>query len=273
VQVYFILANLIAVPLASIWVMPWGLAALALMPFGWEWLAFIPLVWGIDATIWIARATAALPAATFGVPSMPLWGLVVYVLGLVWLCVWRGRWRLLGVPAILLGLLSPPLHRPADILVSADARLIALRVDGETLFRQEGSVAGFIRDNFARYWASAAPIRLPVADTPAIACDDGLCRLHPRRGGGDVLLLMQGERIDPEACDHAALVIAAVPLRGPCPDIPFVDRFTVWRGGAQAIWLDPAGPRLLSDRQDRGDRPWVEIPLRRRPELPSAETE
>ena len=57
------------------------------------------------------------------------------------------------------------------------------------------------------------------------------------------------------------------------PDIPFIDRFTVWRDGAFAVWLDQAGPRLLSDRQDRGNRPWVEIPLRRRPELPPATTE
>lgn len=273
VQIYFILANLLAVPLCGIWVMPWGLAALALMPFAQEWLAFIPLSWGIDATVWIANTTAALPAATLDVPHMPLWGLLAYALGLIWLCIWRGRWRLAGILPILLGLLSPGLFHPADILVTADARLIAARIDGHVLFRQEGNVAPFLRDTFTRYWAGSDPIRLPVEDTGKINCDDTICRLRPNPDAREILILLRGERIAPEACANAALVIAAVPLRGPCPDIPFIDRFTVWRDGAFAVWLDQAGPRLLSDRQDRGNRPWVEIPLRRRPELPPATTE
>lgn len=273
VQIYFILANLLAVPLCGIWVMPWGLAALALMPFGHEWLAFIPLAWGIDATIWIANTTAALPAATFDVPHMPLWGLLAYALGLIWLCVWRSVWRCAGLLAILLGLASPMLARPADILVSNDARLIAARVAGDVLFRQEGSVAAFVRDAFARYWAAPDPIRLPVQSTENIACSETICRLRAQPNARDVLILLNGDSIAPEDCANAALVIAAVPLRGPCPDIPFIDRFTVWRGGAVAIWLNPASPRLVSDRQDRGERPWVEIPLRRRPDLPPAASE
>ena len=273
VQVYFIVANLLAVPLCGIWVMPWGLAALALMPFGQEWLAFIPLSWGIEATLWIAYTAAALPAATFGVPHMPLWGLLAYALGLIWLCVWRAKWRRAGILGILVGLASPMLVRPADILVSNDARLIAARVAGDVVFRQEGSVAGFVRDGFSRYWAVAAPIRLPVENTANITCDETICRLRMHPDGKEILILMNGEKIPSEACVNTVLVIAAVPLRGPCPEIPFIDRFTVWRSGAHAIWLNPAGPILLSDRQDRGDRLWVEIPLRRRPELPPAATE
>ena len=40
VQVYFVVANMIAVPLAALWVMPAGLVALLLLPFGLDWLAF-----------------------------------------------------------------------------------------------------------------------------------------------------------------------------------------------------------------------------------------
>jgi competence protein ComEC len=39
-----------------------------------------------------------------------------------------------------------------------------------------------------------------------------------------------------------------------------VDRFTVWRYGAVAIWLDPGGAFVLSDRTERGSRPWVPPP-------------
>jgi competence protein ComEC len=37
-----------------------------------------------------------------------------------------------------------------------------------------------------------------------------------------------------------------------------VDRFTVWRYGATAVWLEADHATLVSDRDWRGDRPWVE---------------
>jgi competence protein ComEC len=61
-------------------------------------------------------------------------------------------------------------------------------------------------------------------------------------------------------------VVSAEPLRLSCP-VPVVDRFSVWRQGATAAWLEPAGVRLLTDREVRGTRPWV-VPLPTRGRLP-----
>ncbi len=59
-QAYFILANLVAVPLTASWVMPAGLLALLLMPLGLERLALAPMGWALDAVLWVARTVAAL---------------------------------------------------------------------------------------------------------------------------------------------------------------------------------------------------------------------
>ena len=104
IQMYFIVANMVAVPLTAFWVMPAGLIGLALMPLGLDWLAWVPMGWGAAVVLWIARTTAALPAATFAVPQMPAWGLAVTALGVAWLGLWRSRLRLLGVPVVALGL-------------------------------------------------------------------------------------------------------------------------------------------------------------------------
>ncbi len=71
VQLYFIVANLLAVPLTAFWVMPAGLAALTLMTFGMEQLALAPMGWGIEGILWIGRTVASWPAATLAVPAMP----------------------------------------------------------------------------------------------------------------------------------------------------------------------------------------------------------
>ena len=50
-QVYFVVANMVAVPLTALWVMPAGLIALLLMPFGLDWLAYVPMGWGAEAIL------------------------------------------------------------------------------------------------------------------------------------------------------------------------------------------------------------------------------
>ncbi|MFN7000220.1 MAG: ComEC/Rec2 family competence protein, partial [Elioraea tepidiphila] len=64
VQVYGIAANALAVPLTSVWVMPWGMAALALMPLGLEGLALRAMALGISAILAVAREVASWPGAS-----------------------------------------------------------------------------------------------------------------------------------------------------------------------------------------------------------------
>ena len=271
VQVYFVLSNMVAVPLTAMWVMPAGLIALALMPFGLEALALVPMGWGVEAILWIAHAATDLPASTFAVPHMPAWGLGVLSLGIAWLGIWRTRWRLAGVAAIGLGLASPAFDRPPDLLVAADARLIGLRTPEGAFLVQTGGGSRFVQDAWQQYWASGEMQPMPDELGEEITCEPGACLLRPRADGVGALLV-QGTRNSP-FCADAAVVVSAAPARDAClsPAPLLVDRFTVWREGAAAIWLEPGGARILTDRAERGDRPWVpQAQARRGTELPAA---
>ena len=280
VQVYFVVANMIAVPLAALWVMPAGLVALLLLPFGLDWLAFAPMGWGAQAILWVARTTAGWPAATLDVPHMPPWGLAVTGLGIAWLGLWRSRFRLIGAPVIAMGLISPLLVRPPDLLVSADARLIGVRA-GDTLYLQSASgAARFTRDAWAQYLATGPPQSIAKAGEQAdgaIACQPDQCLLRPVAGARSALLVRGATH--PDGCREAAVIVSAEPARGLCPRPwpALVDRFTVWRNGATAIWLGAHRARVLTDRAYRGDRPWVPpVPTPREhvaPALPPAPAE
>ncbi len=343
VQVYFILANMVAVPLTALWVMPAGLIALALMPLHLEALALAPMGWGAWLVVWVARIVAGLPAATFDVPHIPLWGLCVFSLGLAGLGLCRTRTRLLAIPVMLAALASPLLDRPPDVLISADARLIALRIGprlvgpkvagpemagprvpgqemsgpgvpgeemsspglpGQKVSGQQVSSQGifglgmfgqgifgqrmllqqaqggskFTRDAWSQYWAAKPVVLLPKADGEAddgaVRCADGACLLRPYPDRKAVLLVRGA--LHPAGCDQASVIVSAEPARGLCrkPWPKLADRFTVWRDGSVAIWLDPTDARILTDRQARGDRPWVPPPPKPRaapaPSLPPA---
>ncbi len=251
VQAYFILANLVAVPLTAAVIMPAGLAALAIMPLGLERLALAPMGWGLDAVLLIARTVAALPAATLDVPHMPGWGLAVVALGLAWLGLWRSRLRLLGVAGIAAGLLSGLVSPPADLLVSPDARLIALR--SPAYLQTRPGFSPFVLDSWKQYWAETLLAPFPENGAPgAVRCDLEGCRIEQ---GGAVVLLARS--LKPMDCAGAALVVSAEPARAVCPALPRIDRFTVWRDGAQAVWLRDGVATVISDRAWRGERPWA----------------
>ena len=138
---YGIAANMVAVPLTALWIMPWAIAAFALMPFGAEALALVPMGWGIEAMLAVAGRVAAWPGAVGLIPAMPTLGLVSIALGGAWLCLWRRPWRLLGLGVVLAGVLTVPLNPPPDVLASGDGKLVAVRgAEGELLVSRKEAV-------------------------------------------------------------------------------------------------------------------------------------
>lgn len=256
IQLYGIAANAIAVPLTSVWVMPWGMLALALMPLGLERLALAPMALGIDVILLVAGTVAAWPGAAMGLPAMPGWGLVACGLGLCWLCLWRTRLRLVGVPLLVAGLISPGLVRPPDILVSPDARLIAIRADDALHVQSLQGASRFVRGIWTERSGGMRLAPLPEVGQPAeaIDCERGACVIsQPGRASA---VLLRGDPPWPW-CGRVAVVVSAEPVRGRCAGSAVVDRFSVWRDGAHAVWLDRDGATVLSDRAWRGARPWV----------------
>jgi competence protein ComEC len=260
IQLYFVVSNMVAVPVTAFWTMPAGLIALLLMPFGLERVALTPMGWGAALIIEIARVTAALPQATVAVPHAPAWGLAVLSLGIAWLGLWRSRLRLAGLALIGAGLASPAFVALPDMLVSDDAKLIALRTPAGVFVQSVQGASRFTREAWGEYWARPDMLALPANGAAAdglVDCTDRDCLLRPRPEAPAALLIRPGTA-GPARCDAAALVVAAEPVRRVCRwDALLVDRFTVWREGAQAIWLGPGGVRIVTDREVRGDRPWV----------------
>ena len=167
---------------------------------------------------------------------------------------WRGSWCWRS------GLASPLLARPADLLVSADARLIAVRTADGVFVEQGTGASRYTRDDWTDYWGAGEMRPMPQSGTAAdgaVACDAAGCLLRPRPGAAAALLVRGAVSV--AACRAAAVEVAAEPARGLCPKPwpALVDRFTVWRYGAVAIWLRPEGAVVVSDRAFRGARPWV----------------
>ena len=258
-QVWGIAANMLAVPVTGFWIMPWAVVAMLLMPFGWEGLGLRPMGWGVDVVIEIARQVAAWPAAVVLLPPLPTVGLALVTLGGAWLCLWRRRWRLLGLLAIAAGAGSLLPVRAPDVLVAADGRLLAVRGGAGDLAFSARNTGRSTRDAWLRRSALPAagsfwPER-GLAAGGRLRCDALGCVY---RAQGRIVAFPRTVEALLDDCRLADVVISVTPIRGRCASPALrIDRRDLARDGAHALWLDEAGVAVETTRGRRGERPWV----------------
>lgn len=99
-----VMANMVALPLAALWIMPLALISFVMMPFGLEAGPLFLMGWGIEQVLAVAIAVQAMPGAIALIPAVPGWTLGVIALGGLWLCLWRTRWRFVGVVPLIVGI-------------------------------------------------------------------------------------------------------------------------------------------------------------------------
>lgn len=124
---YGVLANLAAVPICNLLVMPAALATLVLIPAGLEAWPLHVMGLGIDAMTWVAFRVAAIPGAVSQVPAISPMAFGLMVAGGLWLCLWSRRWRLLGLAPIAIGLVLSPFNSRPAVLIGAGGLLIGVR--------------------------------------------------------------------------------------------------------------------------------------------------
>ena len=147
---YGLIANLIAVPLTGLWVMPSAMLAFLLMPFGAEAWALAPMGWGLELVIQSAKAVAAWPGAVTLMPAMPVWGLVLISLGGLWLCLWRRVWRLWGLAVIAAGFSAMIWVEPPQILIDGAGRVLAIKADDGRMLVSQRRRGRFQQEIWAR---------------------------------------------------------------------------------------------------------------------------
>ncbi len=260
--VYGLAANVIAVPVTALWIMPWSVAAFALMPLGLETLALEPMGRGIEVVVSVAETVSGWPGAVTLLPAMPTWGLVLIALGGLWLCLWRRRWRLWGALGVAAGLMALGLIRPPDVLVDGRGKLLAVRTADGGLAVSSKRAAGFSRQVWhRRAGREDSPLVWPrhgLSRDGRLSCD-GLGCIYRARGLTVALVGHPAALADD--CRVADVVVSTVPVRRPCPSAKrFIDRFDLWREGGHALWLDGGRVRVESVNSERGERPWVVRP-------------
>ncbi len=256
-QQYAMLANLIAIPICNVLVMPAALAVLVAMPFGLEAFPLQLMSLGIEGMVWCAYKVAALPGAVGRIPEIPTAAFGLMVAGGLWLCLWRRAWRLAGLMPILFGLLLAPMRNTPDLFVGRDG-LVAVRGRDGLLTALAGRNSMF---DLARLLEHDGDGRRPqdVAEGKGFRCDWSGCIARVREQRVAVVRHAAALADDCEIADVVVIDRAANDGAKPagCAQSKLViDALSVRRNGAHAIQLPGAASDLRTVAGERGVRPW-----------------
>lgn len=269
IQFYGLAANLIAVPVTGLWVMPWGVISLLAMPFGLEHWPLIPMGWGVMAIAETANTVAAWPGSTATLRAMPDSAYAAIIFGMLWLCLWQRSWRWLGLVGIITGIVLTITNNPPDIIVSQTGKLIAVRAADGSLHIANMQSNRFTAEIWLERNGSDEALPWPKSNvlqdnelprqTKELTCDVKGC-IYRQKGR------IIGFAFTPEAmhedCSRVDLMILLTFSSGDChPREGVINRKDLRNLGTHAIWLSEPGTkqttRIESVNKTRGNRPWV----------------
>lgn len=272
-QQYAVLANLVAIPICNMVVMPMALAALVLMPLGLEALALIPMGLGIDAMTWCAAFVAKLPGAVGHVPAIPAYAFILMVLGGLWIALWHSQMRIAGAVLVLAGFALTPFQPRADVLVARNGELVALRGPDGRLSALPARQSKYEVERWLEHDGDARAAA-EAQNGAAFTCDGIGCTASVK--GARVAVARHPAAIRDD-CEAAQIIVLSEPRPKFCNARGIViDVFDVWRKGTHAIYIDadpanantPFAVRVDTVAAHRGERPWS--PVLRRPNVASA---
>ena len=270
-QQYAVLANMIAIPICNIIVMPAALAAFILMPFGLEILGLKPMGWGIEGMTWCANAVGSLPGAVGHIREIPTIAFALMLTGGVWLALWQTRLRLLGVAVVLVGVIMAPWMPRPDILVGQKGALVAVREASGKLPALPAKGSKYDLDRWLEYDGDDRSAS-EAQHSAAFSCDAVGCIAQVK---GAVIAIARHPAAITDDCGNADVLVLDMPKPADCAvPVTVIDVFDRWRNGAYALYLDQneLSPqphvRVETVAAHRGDRPWSRLPpphLRRTP--------
>jgi competence protein ComEC len=250
---YGVIANLLAMPVVSAWVMPMGILGVVAIPFGFDAFFWRQMGYGIEWMDTVALWVASLPGAFGRVTSFGTTPLLFATAGLLLIGLLKTPLRWSGAIFVVLAIVFAARTPVPDVLVAADGRTFAVRgTSGKLAFHRTGS------DTFAtREWLAADADGRDVNDKglgEGLACDALGC-IGKLADGRLVSYAFAPDAFE-EDCRRAAIVVATRDTPPDC-EATVIGRKQWREQGALALYRDGNRFSIEPTRPLNYDRPWA----------------
>jgi len=252
------IANVLAMPVFTMVVMPAGFFAVLLIPFGLDTAPLWVMGTGLDYVVAVATWVSSMKWALLHIKSANAAVISMFSFGFICLCLGPNKIRIAGVVTILVScFMWAGIERP-HMRISAEARIAfwdpdevdVLRVD-----RKRGD--GFGRDRFVEQAGLKTVEKRSYMDTQSL-CDIMGCRINLK---GKIISVVNEPEGVAAACADSDLVILTQREAGPrtrrACKAPLIDVLIFTQSGAQDVYVKEDGLELrTANPKKRRARPW-----------------
>ncbi len=257
-----LVANLAAMPIVTVAVMPMAVIGTVLIPLGLDAPFFAVMGRALAAVVeiagWLSERSpldevGLVPPAAVAILSVAL---AIATIATTWL-------RAAALPLVIIGGALIVMREVPEILVSEDGRLVAVRMSDGRLAVNRGRPSAFTVDNWSKALQGKGVVK-PSDTKPGdagehpFACREGLCLARHRSGAG--IAFAGTGAVAGLACERAVLiVIDDATAEGACAGAGplLITKRDLARKGAAAISLNAGGKiATVSFAIDDGERPW-----------------
>ncbi|WP_187429918.1 hypothetical protein ROLI_018460 [Roseobacter fucihabitans] len=246
---YGLLANLTSVPMMGTVVVPAAVVAALLAPFGLDWIGLWVMGLGLRWILEVGTFIAHLDGARSFVHGPGIAVLPMIALGCLWLCLWQGRTRMVGIlPVIAAFWLWVDTDRPIGLIAENGALVGIMTAEGRALSKAKG--AGFV----ARNWLENDG-EMTDQGTAAARWQDRRATLLP---GGTRITHLAGKKAVAgfRGCTQDQIIVANLDLPKTATGCVLLDPARMKNMGAVYITTGAEGVKLISVRDVTGDRLW-----------------
>lgn len=256
IAVYSVLANVLAMPLTGLVIMPMLILSFILLPFGAADTTLRLMGLGIQWMLDLAQWVAALPGAVIHTPAWPLAALVLFSAAGLCLVLITGKGKWASVPLALIGVLLICLNREPAVMVSSTGKAVMVNT-GQGAYVASKSREKFVMETWQKRinvdqeqvvtWPKEGNADMGVAK---VACDAQVCRITLPS-----LKISTGQSLYDlkQDCSWADMMIVPGKAMKPCEKVDIYDRWRFMKTGALSIMPDGTTHTV---REQQGVRPW-----------------
>ncbi|EBA17987.1 competence protein [Roseobacter sp. SK209-2-6] len=208
---YGLLANLLAVPVMGIVVIPATVLALCLLPLGLEWIALRFVEMGLSWILAVGEFVATLPNSQSSVQAANPYVLPVMSFGALFVFLWRGKARWLGGIPVGVALVVWAIDQRPLLLISPTGGLVGvLQEEGRSLSRSE--TQSFAASNWLRRDGDDATQFQAAQRAKGPAALPGIVRFNLQKGE---IVHFQGKRATKEVqtCNAGDIFVSNTALK------------------------------------------------------------
>ena len=250
-----LIANVLAMPIITIVVMPFVLASVLLMPYGLEYFALIPVAYGIEQVIAIATTIQSYSPAV-PIHGLPHISLILFATFLTVLTVLKSKLRYTSL--FLLPFIYYTWEKPEipDIAIAENGRALAVKDEGGNLALLNTRRGSFVTDIWAKNWTQDGFAKIEVDEK---SCNRERC-VHTLPNNKKLHLVYNPDLLQ-SSCQTADILLAPrlwwVNCKAHKPEL-ILKRYDFEQFGMHAIYFtsEATKPYRIETGLSKSQRPW-----------------